>query len=259
MTEAEKQEKILNKIQKLLKLGSDERGDQHTAEIAMKQALAMMRKHDIEEADLIDREVRGSSDNLVHEEADPDSQRIKEIPEWEDFLATDLSEVTNVGVRKGPGKTGKITIWVFGYKTDVAVFHWLYDYLRDQIEKLCDEAWKPEHDKIKAKKGVVHASERKRWKDKYRVGCFLGLKERIKEVYGEQHEEAVLTSDGRDLMVIKRTAMESKYGKFEHSFALIDPNIVDDTATMQGVMDSDRVAINRVVDTDVTPQLRIAQ
>jgi hypothetical protein len=251
----DEKDKIVLKIQKLLNLARGAGTQGNEADNAMRMALGMMRKHDLDEADVIDREVRGNAGSLTHEEADPDSKRVKQIPAWEEYLATDVAELLHCGVRHGPGRNGCMTIWVFGYKTDVAVFRWLYDYLREQIEAMASEAWKPEHDRLKNRKGVVHASERKRWKDKYRMGVFMGIKERLQDVYGREVEEPVRTSDGRELVTVKHEAMERKYGAFSYSLIPVGADLVDDTASLQGLMDADSVKINRVV--NGAPTLKI--
>lgn len=116
----QQREKISDKIKKLLALAQSD--NQHESELAMKRANELMKKHQIEEAELL---VHVSKDEIAQEFVSIDGKR----RQWVTMLAWAASKVFDCDVvQKGGGYSGTNFI-VFGRPEDIKSTKFLFNHL----------------------------------------------------------------------------------------------------------------------------------
>jgi hypothetical protein len=256
-------ESVLSKIQKLLNFAKDERGNEHECANAAGQARKLMDKYNIDMSSVILAEL-GSGEGIVKEGIAEANYDVK-IPTWYNELATvcakSLDCQATIGTAKHEGKW-KVSFFVHGYKSDVQVCQWLFSYIHDQVISLCTTAWKHKlkvEEDYGIEKGVINASERRRWKNAYCKGMVRGIASEITAVYKKQEEVVaaeVVMSNSNALVVVreaKEKAIIEKFGEFKYS----KPGRKQDGAASRlGYRDSSKINVNRVVE-DQTEPLRL--
>lgn len=128
-------ERALEKVRKLLAMANDGRGNINEAEIAAKQAAALMAKHNIEAAEAQLQDLMSDEPDLAQEFADagyyhPTTMAtVKSIPKWVGMLAVGIAKLTQVKVDGAKLPTGQMRVRFSGYTTDVVFAKWLLPIL----------------------------------------------------------------------------------------------------------------------------------
>ena len=115
-------EKILDRIRKLLAMSKDTSSPNEAA-IAARRAEAMMRKHNIEEADAIlenldDESIVKAGSNTGY----------KTLPEWQSILSVQVAKLMDCECRAYLDYRRK-TITFLGQREDAQVAVWIFEYL----------------------------------------------------------------------------------------------------------------------------------
>lgn len=243
------QDKLLDKIRKLLAVANDDRGNEHECASAAAMAAKLMAKHNLEMADVIAEELT-KDDSIVGEFIDEPNYD-KKVPHWYNILGTCIGQTMDCVCRQQwqiSPKGRKVGFQLLGYKEDVEVGRWLFNYILIQINKLTSEAWNTRAVEIKlAKRRDPWASERRTFKDRYRYGVVLGITKRIRELYAREQEakSEIRTSNGTSLVAIKQKRIEEVFN-YTPEYQDIK-NTSDHHAINMGYKDSSRVALNKVI------------
>jgi hypothetical protein len=198
-------ESIKRRIAKLLAIAEDDRANANEAAAAAAQAEKIMRKFQLEHADLITVELRkgeamATADSVAN--AKTNKTIAKEVPPWASFLAVAVGRFNHCGARiaKTQDERKDVCVRFFGYEADVQLCKWMYDYLVATINRLAEE-YKWSEDYINNGRGVLVS---------YRRGVASGIISAIKKL--EAARQAEMTSTGTGLMVVKQNAIIEKFG-----------------------------------------------
>jgi hypothetical protein len=254
-------QKVMARIKKLLSLANNNPSEEE-ASTAASMAQKIMKKYNLEMADVIAMEVEEDPSTLVADIVH-DLNYDKKIPTWYNLLATQVSTLMNCGSRiecypnPEDRSKSKIGYSLFGYKHDVEVAKWLFGYLHEQIQSMADTAWKKKmlnDTKLTGVEMKYSASARRGFKDEYRKGVVVGISKRLNSVYGE-NEPVAVTSSGTSLVLVKDRAIKEKYGDVFNTKPFKVK--LDSAGFSSGIQDSSKVKINRIVNSEETQNLRI--
>lgn len=238
----------LERIRKLLAVANDSRGNEHECASAAAMAAKLMAKHNLEMADVIAEEL-AKDDSIVGEFIDEPNYD-KKVPHWYNILGTCIGQTMDCVCRlqwsTSKGKY-KIGFQLLGYREDVEVARWLFNYITIQINRLAEEAWKPKFEAIEEEHGrKPYASERRTFKDNYRYGLVLGITGKIREVYSKEvAKEEIKTSAGTSLVAIKQRRIEEVFN-FKPEYSEIK-NRSESDAIEEGYRNANRINISRVL------------
>jgi hypothetical protein len=196
-------EAIKRRIAKLLAIAEDHRADPNEAAAAAGQAEKIMRKFQLDHADLIMVELRKGEDMATADSvanAKTNKTLAKEVPPWASILATAVARFNHCGARIVRMEDGNVGVRFFGYKADAELCKWMYDYLVATINRLAEE-YKWSEDYINNGRSVLTS---------YRRGVTSGICSAIHKL--EKEREQQQSSTGTSLMVVKQNAIVAKYG-----------------------------------------------
>lgn len=127
--------KILDRVRKLLAIAQDHRANPNEAAAAASQAENIMRKFNIDNADVLLKEARMGEVEfdtvdvyaLMKRNVDNGHQP-KKVPAWAGWLAVRVAKLNDCDVKIAWGDRGACARFQ-GYKSDAQVAGWMYDYL----------------------------------------------------------------------------------------------------------------------------------
>ena len=218
--------RALHKIQKLLRLAKDGRGNVTEAETALRQAQALMAKFNIDDAEATAKDIHNNPDAIIkawckagfHVHA---AQR--RIPRWGNVLAFGVATLYKCRVAiQRVGDKG-LMIMFGGYHTDVQVACWTYDYLMDCIRRASEDfeqlilTGTAEQQQAVgldpvAVQRLESAHSRTRM-NRFRMGMATELQNRL---YALAEERATAQSQhvaSKALVVTKASALDAHFGK----------------------------------------------
>lgn len=238
MTEANNSidiENVKRRIAKLLAIAEDNRANANEAAAAASQAEKIMRKFQLDHADLITVELRkgeamATADSVAN--AKTNKTLAKEVPPWASFLAVAVGRFNHCGARIAKTDKGEACVRFFGYQADVELCKWMFDYLVATINRLAEE-YKWSEDYINNGRSVLTS---------YRRGTASGIISAIKKLEAERQAQQTVT--GTSLMVVKADAIVKKFGNV---FATKKASTTNKSgaAFSQGFEDGKNVDINR--------------
>ncbi len=206
-------ERAIEKIKKLLALADDKGATANEAATAARQAESLLRKHNLDKADVIAKELK-SAENIVWKYIRPNMFKnngafIKKIQIWPQWIAVPCGELYDCHVGQRLLKDEGHVIAIYGYVTDVEICAWIYDYLLDCVRY---ESLKlTEYEAAKAGWSI------KKYRESFRIGMAQELTERLREaVYAKQNADKQ-SSTSTALVVLKRQAIEEKFGEFTYT------------------------------------------
>lgn len=234
--------KILDRIQKLLAMSKDS-SSPHEAAIAARRAEAMMREHNLSQADVIIKEI---VDNDII--ASPAETGRKTVPDWIGILAVPVAKMMDcTGIIYTNERTKKKTINFIGYTGDVQVASWILNYLVEQIDQLS----KKYRYQIRATYGPRSGAADM---DNYRMGMVHSIMRSIREIIQEKENQLKSHVPGTSLVILKKDMIEKKFGV--HEYVKAEVNFEADKAYRDGVLDGKKVRIQPVIGQDQRQSLR---
>ena len=199
-------ESVKEKIAKLMAMGTDGRGNEFEAEIALRQAEALMRKHGIDAAMLQDSTGAKPIYNWksVYVPVNP-RRAVKDAPLWFGWVIVGVGRFTDTKVAYGYAGEHGLCAKFSGDEVDVEFAVYLCKHLRDECRNLSSL--------------LTGAAER----ETFRRGYALRVKNRMSAMRRERDEalrEAV-TSTGTALVVVenKLALRDEQFGKQEYGRA----------------------------------------
>jgi len=174
----EKQE-VINKIEKLLKLG--ESPNEHEATSALAKARALMDEHQISELEIKETEVQLSADSV-------DLETTVRRKEWISQLNGSLSRFNSIKIYYKV-RGGKRTLCAVGLPVDIQMFSQMRDYLVETIERLAKRYAK------------VTPGNTNSLKAQFALGASHRIGQRLDEILQEQARQA--ETMGSALVIVK--------------------------------------------------------
>lgn len=230
---------VLRRIQKALAIAEDSRANEHEALAAARQAEALMRKYQIDHADVIATSIKKGHDLSTEDivvTAKDNGTRVERTPLWAQWLAVRIAKLNDCEVRCVRVQTAKgyeTGLRFLGYTGDVQVSKWMLEYLAATVLRLCKEFRNDYRYKVGGRSTM----------DAYRKGLVLGICAQFHEMEAEKKRQQEAASASRALVVVKANAIaehfgETKYGKPQKA------NVGDDGAFAAGHRDGKNVKIN---------------
>jgi len=233
-------EKILDRIQKLLAMSRDT-SSPHEAAIAAKRAASLMQKHNLEEADVILKDL--GSDDITQEQ--PDTGGVK-ITGWMNRFSVAVAKLMDCEVRIYSDHRNHHRMVFLGQKQDAQVAAWIFTYLVDQVKRLA----KKHRAGLRKKYGAGHG----RNMGDYRNGVVDEILLTIQEMIRNQEEALKVHATGTALVVAKRDLIEQKYGKTNYGETK-DRELRDPSNYLMGRKDGKSIKVNPALETSAQEKL----
>ena len=176
--------RIISKVAKLLSMAKHSASNEQEAATALRQAEAMMRKHDVRMAEL-NTHAAQTEDDMVRAETEESRNST-----WVWTLAWAASYLTDVMPTK---RRGIVQFCGTAHDTEVAGMY--FDYLVSVTEGL-------------AKKFDGTRGQR----NSFKMGCAMAIVRKTKAIKLEREADLRKASSGTDLVVIKRDLICKKFG-----------------------------------------------
>lgn len=234
---------VLRRVQKLLAIANDHRADANEAAAAASQAEKIMRKYQLEHADVIAAEMkRNASTSMVYKAVfanmkrdDPKRTPAVTNPKWAQFLAVAIARLHECEVRQGfdANKFGVqvASLRFYGYHADVEMCAFTFDYLVGCL--IAAVAWRQKH-----------VTKDRLATEGYRKGFINELTARVATMQSDKEREQQAQSSSRALVVSKQQAIAEAFGDFGYKAAKRSV-IKDYHAYTAGINDARKVDVNR--------------
>lgn len=231
---------VMRRIEKLLAMANDGRGDANEAATAAAMAEKLMRKFNIEHADLLMKKVRAGdaqfgtrscSANMKRD--DPRRPPLQNNPPWAQWLAYEVAKLNDCELRQARGPKGAMLTFL-GFDSDVQVAAWMFDYLVGELIKGC--------------KAFNKAAPRTKIEsNSFRMGFVGVLQHKVRAMRKEKDAEMQQAVASRALVVSKAQALVEHFGEFKYresnSHAKVSGNAYRDGAAAGSKVDVGRKGI----------------
>lgn len=220
-------DKALSKIHKLLRLAKDGRGNATEAETAMRQAQALMRRFNIDEAEATHADLKNSPDAIIRAwcKAGYHAKAImRTVPTWTGLIAVGVGKLyeCRVAVAKGPDNAA-VGVVFGGYHVDVQVATWTFEYLLDCVKRagdLFEDAVLNGKASVLQEMGLQpqHALylltlTSKRRKGEFRQGMATELQHRLYAMAEEREVAQQVSPAAGALVIAKQAALDAHFGE----------------------------------------------
>lgn len=200
-------ENMMRRIKKLLNIANDNRADPNEAAAAAAMAERIMRKHQIELGDVLLQDLN-KMDSMATEEtiatAKTNGTPVKRVPSWASRMAVLVRELYDCGAIVVTMADGQKGIRFYGYKQDVQLCRWMFDFLVDTTNRAVREYHTTDLYKIEGRKGS----------NDYRNGFVAAVMENLRHQIEQKKQDlaADASSTGRELVVAKKNAVANHFG-----------------------------------------------
>lgn len=207
---------ILRRVQKLLAIAADSRGDPNETAAAAAQAENIMRKFNLDHADVLAADLRRNASEMMDtvrvnanmKRDDPTRTTLKRAPKWAGFIAFELGMLHDVHARFVWGDTG-VVVEFCGVKSDVQVAGWMFDYLVGQMI-IAVRRFGEQHRKD------YGCPPDKVANNEYRMGFVSAMNQALRALRKMKVAELEHHSSGTALVVAKKAAIEAHFGEFKY-------------------------------------------
>ena len=193
-----KLDKVLDRIAKLLAMANDTSSPEEAA-IAARRANALMREHQIEEAAVLERDLH--SGDAMGEEVNPEGTRT--VRRWAGVIAFAVAQLNDCRVILRRSDRGQVITIFQGHKGDAQVASWVYSFVCDAVDRGAREYAKENLLPRLSKRAVLSA---------YRNGFANGVADQVQSLLKERRIAASRGQRGTDLMMVKKTLVEQRFG-----------------------------------------------
>ena len=198
-------ESVMRRIQKLLAIAADDRANPEEASAAAGMAERIMRKYQIEHVDVVLESLRKADDMHTEESVcgkrTKANQPFKAVPPWAQWIAVQVAKVNGCGVKLRTVATGDKGLQFYGFRSDVMVAKFTFDYLVTTLARLCEEFKKTDADRSSV--------------DSYRKGVATGMYTKLVEQLKQKEQELKASSTGTAIVVAKASAVAEYGGEFK--------------------------------------------
>lgn len=227
-------ESVTRRIQKLLAIAGDSRSNPEEASAAAGMATRIMRKYQLEHSDIILESLRKGDD--MHSEdclatAKTNGTRIIRVPAWASWIGVSVAKINECGVKYSYTQSGDVALRFYGFKQDVMVAKYTFEYLITTLLKLCDEFKKSSN--YSGRSSI----------SSYRKGVSSGICYNLDKLAEQKKKENQDSSTGTALVIAKSHAIVEYGGEFKTKESKATDKI--DSAFIIGVHHGNDVDINR--------------
>ena len=201
-------EKVKDRIRKLLNMANDTSSPNEAA-IAAERARKLMAKHQLDNADIVMEEL-DDPDQLIYCET---GKSYRKMPGWMQSLAVSVARASDCQVKlafssetTAKGRA-KYQLRFEGYKPDVELSEWLFNYLCKQIDQQAD-AEKKLNQRFPADS---YRESPQRYMSSFRDGMSSGIRKKLAEFYADNDES--VSDTARSLVIAKDNAIAEKFGR----------------------------------------------
>lgn len=242
-TERDK-ERAENKIRKLLALAKGEGATEQEVETAMRQAEALMLKHNIQLADMLAETKAAPTFDwtnafVPYGRYGKTTWEAKTVPAWFDIIAVGVGRFTDCTVRKHRKAGLGMGMGFYGDSHDVELAVWLLEYLRDNT------FWQAHSQKDLDRAG----------KESFRRGMAARLQRRLYDLRDERNE--AMAASGSTALVVVETKQEQRDEHF--GFKQETRQLANTTRSysgyQRGVAAGDKVGLHRPLSGNTQAQL----
>lgn len=280
---SEHRDKMLAKVRKLLTFAHDGRGNEQEAETALRQAQALMAKYNIEEAEAIEKELHDQSYDAIISMWRKASMYIdhsgqglsKNFPQWGSILAVGVARLYDcrcVVVKWLKEANGQAAIFA-GYKTDVMVACWTFDYLVECVRRRSIDFHlavlkakntydlRQLHEEFELPDpaiGELLTTDRRAYNNSFRIFMAGRLQKRMKEMKEQWRRQQV--SGSRTLMVLdmKLQALKDIFGEEGGTEKAQDPSLCA-AAALAGQIEANKTRLQPNPLNDSSERLRLTR
>lgn len=234
--------KILARVQKMLAIAQDSRADPNEAATAAAQAEKLMRKYQIDHADVVTASFKQSDSfetrDVVVAMRRGQGHLPKEVPKWGQWLSVNVAKMHDCHVANvGQGAPGA-RLRFYGYGPDVECCAWAFNFLIETV--------------IRAVRAYQRSDEfghprTKIASNSFRHGFVMALLRSIDAVIAQREAETRQSAVGTALVVAKTSAVAGHFGEFKYGSAKRSDALVDGAAFTAGVTEGKKVAVDRRV------------
>lgn len=226
-------EGVMRRVQKLLAIANDDRANPAEAAAAASQAEKIMRKYQLDHLDLMRSEFSKASsfftsDHPVRMKMQ-NPQAPKVVPIWAQFIAVAVAQFNDCKASQERTDTGKVLRFA-GYKMDVQVAGWTFDYLVRTVINNCREYQRT-------------AQRTKTQSNSYRQGFVVAVCNSLAALVEAKAQEQQTASTGRELVLVKAQAVAAQFG--EARYTTKKHTVSDSSAFVDGKIDGRKVAVDR--------------
>lgn len=228
-------EGVMRRVQKLLAIAQDERANPAEAAAAASQAEKIMRKFQLDHADIVRADLaRSDSFETIDQPCvmkKGKGHRPQRVPIWAQWLATRLAKFHDCEAACYFTMEHGACIRFFGYKSDVQVCAYTFDYLTTTVINNCRSYQREcKRDKVES--------------DNYRRGFVMRILAALEKLQDEKDSEVASQASSMALVVGKKNAITERFGEFKYKDkGFTKPS--DESAFVRGLQDGAKVDVNR--------------
>lgn len=219
-------EKALAKIQKCLRLAKST--NSHEAALALKQAYALMKKHNISESVALD------CDNFV-KGGEVKSHNTAQVPSYINSLLNVIMRCFTVSVVFRTGYDNNTTVIFYGNQSDVMIAEYAYMFLARKLTKARSE--------YISSLGCIRKSSKTKRGDAFARGWIFAVYEELKTLQRYNDDAAYKAAHAKVRAYQKSLTGEIEVAKTKESST--SPHHVD--AVCLGIKSGSKVSISRAV------------
>ena len=238
-------EAILRRVQKLLAIAQDSRGDPNETAAAAAQAEKLMRKFNLDHADVIAADLKRNADDMMDsarvnanmKRDDANRTVLKRPPKWAGWIAFEIAMLHDVHTRFAWDSRTGVVVEFCGIKSDVQVAAWMFDYLVGQmIVSVRNFGAQHRRDYGTAPDKVANNA--------YRDAFVSAMNSQLRALRKSKAAELEHHSSGTALVVAKKAAIEAHFGIFTYGTSK-RPQIRDRDAHAAGAAAGRKVDVQR--------------
>jgi hypothetical protein len=211
MTPDQEKQRVIERVRKLLNTAAADSGaTPNEMATAARMAQALMKKFNLEQSDVIFKELKNAANlDMVWVRATTRKnapRKNDDTPLWAQIMAGPCGDLFDcqVNLRFANIPQGRCSVVAFyGYKTDVVVCAWTYEYLLDCVRRL-GRAYEEQAERLAAQGGSKSNREAL---DAFRYGCAAEIGRRLQQMVYDKKREEQQSSTSTALVVSKRNAI----------------------------------------------------
>jgi hypothetical protein len=249
--------KLHDRIRKLLSLSSNNPSAAEAAAAAEK-AEALMREHQISMSEIIVDQLQSKNKREhmgrahAYGNVNKANTEVKEVPDFAQWLAVAVANFFDchcVMSKMWDGKWNQACVCFLGYKQDIEVCEWTFNYLMQTIRRASGEYRQTLH-----RRGITGTGQKLHSRS-FRQGMAGEITKRLHELRIVRQKKTD-TEGGRALVLYqsKLNAIEEVFGKITYRNGTATR--IDGDAWMAGIAEGKKVALSTpIAATDPAPQL----
>lgn len=236
---------VMRRIEKLLAMARDTRGNSNEAAAAAAMAARVMKKHQLSEADVVIAKMKAGDDldtSTVVPTLAEWKEPLKRVPRWASLLATQVSRLTECRAVLSWVETAKgreACVRFMGFAPDVKLAAYMMSYLQGEIRRFRADFIGTYTYKEKGFTAL------RSYTDGLTIGISSVLQEEIDEALAEAAAAAATAATSCALVVAKAAAIAERFGEAGKGKTVI---ITPKAGFQDGVRDGQSVTIRKAID-----------